>query len=164
VQAALNARAYCRNFDDFTESQQMAVTQLVYQMGVNLEQFTQFRALINLDVLPEDGLQPAAVQQSAISNPTARGTAYWDTVQRSLTQSQWARLYRTRAIAVIAMLDPNYAENPSAAERKVSAILRPAVIRRSRSHAKPSATLVSGKGKRAKPAKRNQARATGKEA
>ena len=42
VQAIHNARAYCRSFDQLTASQQMAVTQLVYQMGINLEEFTQF--------------------------------------------------------------------------------------------------------------------------
>ena len=36
IQAVHNARAYCRNFDDLTGPQQMALTQLVFQMGVNL--------------------------------------------------------------------------------------------------------------------------------
>jgi len=36
-----------------------------------------------------------------------------------LIQSDWARRYSTRAIAVIAMFDPDYESNPAAAERKV---------------------------------------------
>jgi hypothetical protein len=51
---------------------------------------------------------------------------YWQDVQASLIHSQWARKYSTRAIAVIAMFDPDYAESPSAAERRVKAALRPA--------------------------------------
>ena len=39
IQAIYNARAYCRNFDELTGPQQMAMAQLVYQMGVNLEHF-----------------------------------------------------------------------------------------------------------------------------
>jgi hypothetical protein len=150
VQAALNARAYCRNFDALTASQQMAITQLVYQMGVNLEQFTQFRTLINHDVLPDDGSQQAAVQEAAMYRTPSMNAAYWDTVQRSLMQSQWARLYRARAIAVIAMLDPNYANSPTAAERRISAILHPA--RRSRVRANASTELVSEQKKSSRSA------------
>lgn len=164
VQAALNGRAYCRNFDALTASQQMAVTQLVYQMGVNLEQFTQFRTLINHDGLAGSGSQQAAMQEIAMNSTPPMDAAYWDTVQRSLMQSQWARLYRTRAIAVIAMFDPNYANSPTAAERRVSAILRPAVIRRNRVHPKASTKLVSGKSKRSQSSKRKAAKMPGKEA
>src|SRR5271166_6793514 len=39
IQAIHNARAYCREFDQLTASQQMALSQLVFQMGVNLEEF-----------------------------------------------------------------------------------------------------------------------------
>ena len=46
-------------------------------------------------------------------------------MQTTLIQSQWARRYSTRAIAVIAMFDPNYDQDPKAAERKVQAALRP---------------------------------------
>ena len=160
VQAALNARAYCRNFDALTASQQMAITQLVYQMGVNLEQFTQFRALINYENSAEDGSHQAAVQEVALRSAPAMNAPYWDTVQRSLMQSQWARLYRTRAVAVIAMLDPAYADSPTAAERRVNAILRPA--RRSKLRAKASTELVSERKKssqsaHAKIAKRKKA-------
>jgi hypothetical protein len=47
IQAIYNAQAYCRNFDQFTGPQQMAMAQLVYQMGVNLQHFTEFLTLIN---------------------------------------------------------------------------------------------------------------------
>ena len=39
---------------------------------------------------------------------------------------QWARKYSTRAITVIAMFDPDYVENPAAAEKRVKAVLKPA--------------------------------------
>jgi len=42
IQAIHNARAYCREFDQLTASQQMALSQLVFQMGVNLEEFVDF--------------------------------------------------------------------------------------------------------------------------
>jgi hypothetical protein len=111
IQAIVNARAYCRNFDDLSASQQMAVSQLVYQMGVNLGEFTNFLALVNQNGAP-------ATQ------------ADWRAVQQSLEQSQWARLYRVRAVSVIAMLDPRYDDSPSLAERQVAAVLRPARHRR----------------------------------
>jgi hypothetical protein len=120
VQAVYNARAYCRNFDRLTASQQMAMTQLVYQMGVNLEEFSTFLGLINRD--SEAGLDGPPV--------TRTDAKYWHDVQLSLIQSQWARLYRNRAKAVIAMLDPNYVANPSGAEHSVGKVLRPARTRR----------------------------------
>jgi hypothetical protein len=40
IQAIYNARAYCRNFDQLTGAQQMGLSQLVYQMGVNLDEFS----------------------------------------------------------------------------------------------------------------------------
>ena len=135
IQAVYNARAYCRNFDQLTGPQQMAMAQLVYQMGVNLEHFSAFLALIN----PGAGPRAAAVDDPASSQD---GTAaldqtseYWLGVQNSLMTSQWARLYRTRAISVIAMLDPGYGDDPTAAERRVGAVLRPAVVHRRRRHA-----------------------------
>jgi len=36
-----------RMFDQLTASQQMALSQLVFQMGVNLEEFTQFLSVVN---------------------------------------------------------------------------------------------------------------------
>src|SRR5580698_1510211 len=47
IQAAINAKGYCRAFDSLTASQQMALSQLVYQMGVNLQHFSQFLDLMN---------------------------------------------------------------------------------------------------------------------
>jgi len=91
IQAINNAKAYCRNFDQLSGSQQMALSQLVYQMGVNLEEFSQFLGLINVDSLPAP----------AVHNVSAEDAVYWKSVQQSLEQSQWARLYRTRAISVI---------------------------------------------------------------
>lgn len=117
VQAIQNAQAYCRNFDQFTGSQQMAVTQLVYQMGVNLEEFSTFLALINQD---------AHLENASYVVGSTGDRQYWQEVQASLIHSQWARKYSTRAITVIAMFDPDYAENPSAAERRVKATLHPA--------------------------------------
>lgn len=135
IQAVYNARAYCRNFDQLTGPQQMAMAQLVYQMGVNLEHFSEFLALIN----PGGGPRAAAVDSAALSldGPVAldQTPEYWKGVQKSLMTSQWARLYRTRAISVIAMLDPAYGDDPTAAERRVGAVLRPAVVHRRRGHA-----------------------------
>lgn len=131
VQAVHNAQAYCRNFDHLTASQQMAITQLVYQMGVNLEEFTQFLSLINQDARLET------------ASYTVGGTGdrqYWEDVQASLIHSQWARKYSTRAITVIAMFNPDYAENPSAAERRVKATLHPAKHHRKKSKTRTART------------------------
>jgi hypothetical protein len=125
IQAIYNARAYCRNFERMSASQQMALSQLVYQMGVNLAHFDQFLSLIN------NGTQAEESEASLETIPSG-DREYWRTVQHSLMQSQWAKLYRTRAIAVIAMLDPAYADDPATAERFVSATLRPAVAHRHR--------------------------------
>ncbi len=46
-------------------------------------------------------------------------------MQSTLIQSQWARRYTSRAVSVIAMFDPDYAQNPQEAERKVLAQIRP---------------------------------------
>lgn len=113
VQAIENAKAYCRNFDRMSASQQMAMTQLVYQMGYNLQQFSTFLGLVNSDKVTETRARARADR------------AYWRQVQLSLVKSQWARLYRDRAKAVIAMLDPSYDVNPTRAERRISAVLRP---------------------------------------
>ena len=113
IQAAYNAKGYCRHFDEWSPSQQMALSQLVYQMGYNLQEFSQFLNLIN----------HSAEQRVA-------DAAYWKMVQQSLIQSQWARLYRIRAVAVIAMLDPAYVDGPGSAEHRVGAMLHPAVLHR----------------------------------
>jgi len=125
VQAIHNARAYCRPFDRLTGSQQMAMTQLVYQIGLNLEQFSTFLALINQD---------GRMEEASYTVGSSGDRQYWQEVQASLVHSQWARKYSTRAITVIAMFDPDYAEGPSAAERRVKATLHPA-----RHHQKKSA-------------------------
>lgn len=136
IQAIYNARAYCRTFDQLTGPQQMAMAQLVYQMGVNLQHFNEFLAMINPSTDPAPGLQAAALDAAAFAPeegtatiPTDQTPEYWQSVQKSLMGSQWAHKYRTRAIAVIAMLDPAYGDDPSAAEQRVGAVLRPAVRR-----------------------------------
>jgi hypothetical protein len=116
IQATYNARAYCRLFDQLTASQQMALSQLVFQMGVNLEEFTQFLSSVN-DVSYRDSAQPGTY--------AAWEAEHWKTVQSTLIQSQWARRYTTRAVSVIAMFDPNYQQDPREAERKVMAQIRP---------------------------------------
>lgn len=111
IQAVHNARAYCRNFDDLTASQQMALAQMVYQMGVNLEQFTNFLGAINTPPAGQAGV--------------AYDAEYWHSVQGTLVQTDWARRYSTRAISVIAMFDPTYASDAYEAERRVSAEVHP---------------------------------------
>jgi GH24 family phage-related lysozyme (muramidase) len=152
IQAVYNARAYCRNFDRLTGPQQMALSQLVYQIGVNLVHFDDFLAQIN------DGVPASAVAADAPAEALAFDHDYWQSVQHTLMQTQWAHLYRTRAIAVIAMLDPSYADSPAAAEHLVGASLRPAVAHRHRGH---SATLnqVASKSTHPRGARKRKARA-----
>lgn len=153
IQAVYNAKAYCRNFDQLNGPQQMAMAQLVYQMGVNLEHFNAFLTTINPGPAPRgqqvvaadadtrtqataaDSQMFAQAMQDATATaaPAAIGQIdqspeYWLGVQQSLMGSQWAHKYRTRAISVIAMLDPAYSDDPSAAEQRVGAVLRPAVV------------------------------------
>jgi len=125
IQATHNARAYCREFDQLTASQQMGLSQLVYQMGVNLEEFIQFLSIVN-DLSYRDPAQP-------VSNAEAEA-AHWKTVQDMLIQSDWARRYSSRAVTVIAMFNPDYPENPKQAEREVQATLHP--HRHKKSHGK----------------------------
>jgi hypothetical protein len=115
LQAIHNARAYCVDFDKMNAWQQMALSQLVFQMGVNLEEFVTFLGAIN-GYGEVDG---------AAQNELAGKKIDWRTVQRSLVQSQWARRYPYRAIAVIAMFDPNYDKNPRRAERQVRIWIHP---------------------------------------
>jgi hypothetical protein len=147
VQSILNAKAYCRSFDQLTASQQMAVSQLVFQMGTNLEEFTQFLELVNSPGVPTDRSSSVGwrdvIAAPASKKVSAQDVAYWNSVQKSLIQSQWARLYRTRAISVIAMLDPRYNQNPHMAERRVGAVLRPAVVHRHRGRSKAATQLAS---------------------
>jgi hypothetical protein len=118
LQAVHNARAYCRNFDQMSGPQQMALSQLVYQMGVNLEQFTQFLGAVNVTPTPD----------------WSSDAEYWRTVQQTLIQSDWARRYSTRAISVIAMFDATYASDPYGAESRVRREVRPIRVRNA--HAK----------------------------
>lgn len=128
VQAVHNARAYCREFDQLTASQQMALSQLVFQMGVNLEEFTQFLTAIN-DPSYDDSAQLG-------SNPESEAE-HWKAVQRTLIHSDWARRYFTRAVAVIAMFDRDYDADPTKAERQVRAEIRPLVVHhRNKPHAR----------------------------
>lgn len=145
IQAIDNAKAYCRYFDQLTASQQMAMTQLVYQMGVNLEEFSSFLTLINRD------------DAQALDAVSRADTHFWRDVQLSLVQSQWARLYRARATAVIAMLDPQYRDDPAGAEHSIAAILHPA---RHRGRASLRAASYT---RRHRTAARKRARRTRKE-
>jgi hypothetical protein len=163
--------------------QQMAMAQLVYQMGLNLQHFNAFLTMINPDqgataqaataqaaAVQSEAVQSEAVQATTVQDATPQDAAadstmfaqavsdataepvsldqsadYWLNVQKSLMGSQWAHKYRTRAIAVIAMLDPAYRDDPTAAEQRVGAVLRPAVVHRRRSHAATTRQVASTK-------------------
>ena len=148
VQSILNAKAYCRNFDQLTAWQQMGISQLVFQMGTNLEEFSQFLDLVNRD----------SIAAPIVKTVAARDVDYWKNVQQSLIQSQWARLYRLRAISVIAMLDPRYNQNPRMAERRVGAVLRPGVIHRRHGRPAGSTRLASNSRTTRHAGKRTRAR------
>jgi len=132
IQAIDNARAYCRNFDQLTGPQQMALSQLVYQMGVNLSEFGQFLSLINNN--PDPSLAAAVAVPAAAPGDSMADIEHWRDVQLSLVQSQWARLYRIRAVSVIAMLDPRYLDDPAASEHRIAEVLHPARVHRRRGH------------------------------
>jgi hypothetical protein len=172
IQAIYNARGYCRGFDGLTASQQMALSQLVFQMGVSLEEFSEFLRLMNpgagsgtasgsnigISIGTTSGMGAgagmdlpgnAAGSESFAANSAAPVAAsadpeYWRDVQRSLIQSEWAKVYRARAISVIAMLDPQYTGDPAIAERRVSATLRPAVAHRHGGRSKAGRLLITG--------------------
>ena len=117
LQAIYNARAYCRGFDHLTASQQMALSQLVFQMGTNLEQFVQF-----LDAMNNENNARELAQLDGYMQTYGE---HWKTVQGTLIDSQWARRYSVRAAAVIAMFDPEYSQGPNAAEERIQATLHP---------------------------------------
>ena len=119
IQSIHNAKAYCRNFDQLSASQQMALSQLVFQMGVNLEEFVQFLSTINGNAGSSELLQASASIEAE--------REHWKEVQRTLIESQWARSYTSRATTVIAMLDPHYAQDPQEAVHQVEAVLHPPV-------------------------------------
>ncbi len=127
IQAIYNAKAYCRDFDQLTASQQMALSQLVFQIGVNLEGFVQFLGALNgrcngrgrganWSLSPRElpARKLAAAQKQVPAAAPTEGER-WRAVQGTLIDSQWARLYSNRASTVIAMFDPAYVEDPSAA-------------------------------------------------
>jgi hypothetical protein len=141
IQAIHNAKAYCRNFDQLSASQQMALSQLVFQMGVNLEEFTQFLSAVNGDM---------ASGGPALANATVPAdNDHWRQLQLTLVQSQWARKYATRAKTVIAMFDPQYQSDPTGAERRVAAML-PAPARHARRRGAAHA-LRAGNGQVRRP-------------
>jgi hypothetical protein len=138
LQATHNAKAYCRSYDQLTAAQQMALSQLVFQMGVNLEGFEQFLATLNGD--------PVLQEVSLTEGGTNNQIEHWKAVQQTLIDSQWARRYTTRAVTVIAMFDPSYVQDPKAAERRIEAVLRPPTKRSRKKHAPPAHTATSGGG------------------
>ena len=95
----------------------MALSQLVFQMGTNLEQFVDFLGALN----DESG----AREMAQLDGFMETDTQHWQTIQRTLMDSQWARRYSIRASTVIAMFDPDYNQQPGAAEQRVEAVLRP---------------------------------------
>ena len=115
IQAVYNARAYCRGFDRLTASQQMALSQLVFQMGTNLGGFVQFLDAVN----DEDNAQELARLDGYLETYAE----HWKRVQSTLIDSQWARRYTIRAASVIAMFDPQYGPEPGRAQAQVAAIL-----------------------------------------
>jgi GH24 family phage-related lysozyme (muramidase) len=135
LEAIYNARAYCRGFDRLTGSQQMALSQLVFQMGTNLGQFVQF-----LDALNDNDNARELAQLDGYMETYGE---HWKTVQGTLIDSQWARRYSSRAAAVIAMFDPEYSQAPNAAEERMEAILRPPAPPRARSHSTATLRVAS---------------------
>jgi hypothetical protein len=119
IQAVYNAKGYCRCFDRLTGPQQMALTQLVFQMGTNLEAFVEFLGAVN----DENGFRELPLLDGYMETYPE----HWQTVQSTLIDSQWARRYSVRASTVIALFDPDYNQEPAAAEHRVEAILRPPV-------------------------------------
>jgi hypothetical protein len=132
IQAIVNAKAYCRDFDQLTAPQQMALSQLVFQMGVNLEEFVQFLGVLNGNPTSGDPPQPTAATETEVD--------HWNAVQRTLIESQWARRYSRRASTVIAMFDPEYVQDPDGAEQRIAATLRPPPAKHHRK-APPAASL-----------------------
>jgi hypothetical protein len=118
LEAIHNARAYCDDFDHLTASQQMALSQLVYQMGVNLEEFVEFLSAIN---------DHSSYWDLAQAEAGTHEDEYWKTVQSTLIQSDWARRYTSRAVTVIAMFDPDYDKEAKQAEREVRTQIHPLV-------------------------------------
>jgi len=145
LQAVHNARAYSVNFDHLSASQQMALTQLVYQMGVNLEEFTEFLSAINS--YSADAQNKPAIQK-----------VDWKTAQRDLVQSDWARRYTNRAIAVIAMFDPTYSSRPRQAERQVRDWIYPPTTHPRKSARNPKTRPELARNSPRRPASKRRAK------
>src|SRR5580658_4370165 len=135
LQAIYNARAYCRGFDQLTGSQQMALSQLVFQMGTNLQQFVRF-----LDALNDNNNARELAQLDGYMESYGE---HWKTVQGTLIDSQWARRYSIRAATVIAMFDPEYSQGPNAAEQRIEATLPPPAPPRPRNQSTATLRVAS---------------------
>jgi hypothetical protein len=135
IQSIYNARAYCRDFDQLTGPQQMALSQLVFQMGVNLEEFVEFLGALN----DRDGSR----ELPRLDGYMETDAEHWRTVQRTLIESQWARRYSRRAATVIAMFDPQYVQNSGAAQLRVEAVLRPPADHRRRNRSQATLRAAS---------------------
>jgi hypothetical protein len=119
IQAVYNAKAYCRGFDNLTASQQMALSQLVFQMGTNLPRFQDFLGALN----DENNARELPLLSGIPQTPSQ----HWQSIQNSLVDSLWARRYTVRATLVIAMFDPDYSRSPGTAQQRIEAQLRPPV-------------------------------------
>src|SRR5262249_13378844 len=101
---------------------------------------------------PEAARATAVKEAAVVPVGFDQSPEYWLSVQKSLMGSQWAHKYRTRAVAVIAMLDPTYSDDPVAAEKRVGAVLKPTVSHRRARHTagtrQVSATKRSGHTKK----------------
>ncbi len=151
IQAIYNAKAYCRSFDQLSASQQMALSQLVFQMGVNLEQFVTFLSALN----DPDGTRELAQLDGYLETEPE----HWRTVQDALIDSQWAHRYSGRAASVIAMFDPEYSHTPGVAEQRVLAVLHPPVAVREQNHPNASLRLASYTRRTTKGHRRKSSRA-----
>ena len=88
VQAVHNARAYCRDFDLLTASQQMALSQLVFQMGVNLEEFVQFLTTLNDGVILRDAATSnISAENAARALESSPASAHRKSMGQTLYQS-----------------------------------------------------------------------------
>jgi GH24 family phage-related lysozyme (muramidase) len=103
-QAVYNAMAYAKDFPDMNGAQQMAMAQIVYQMGTKLEGFKDFLGEIN---------NTSYHQQPELAE------AHWRAVQSELIKSDWYRNHTTRATKVIAMFDPQYRADAKKAQKNV---------------------------------------------
>jgi GH24 family phage-related lysozyme (muramidase) len=129
-QSVHNAWAYYSKdkYSALKPSQKEALAHMVFQMGVNLEGFVTFLNKLNDNHLRSSKPSP----EHALEAADAAGGDFWETLQRSMIHSKWFKMYRkdnnahkyheSRAIAVLAMLDPHYENDPDLAERKVLAM------------------------------------------